>query len=71
MAEIIKRFNSLNILSLIVKPFILASKAIEIGQQARADYEVARLLQRYEYRDEPFEVLLEMVRTKKINTKKT
>jgi len=71
MAEIIKRFNPLNILSLITRPFVLAYKAIEIGQQARADYEVARLLQRYEYRDEPFEVLLEMVRTKKINTEKT
>lgn len=71
MTEIIKRFNPLNILPLIARPFVLAYKAIEIGQQARADYEVARLLQRYEYRDEPFEVLLEMVRTKKINTEKT
>jgi len=62
MIQVIKRFNSLNILSLIVKPFILASKAIQIGQQARADYEVARMLHRLEYRNDPFEIVLNKVK---------
>lgn len=56
------RFDLKRFLKFIGKPFMIVHRGIQIGLQERADYEVARLLHRFEYRGDPFDTVLNKVK---------